>query len=200
VSRSTRGGYPATAFTHVVHGGGATYLQYWFYYPDSTTTWGGLAAVWSALDVVRSSSYPGFHHDDWEGYQVRIDASGRALARATAHHGYTYCKDAMAGCANRWGPWTGWTRVSRGSHAGHIPMAVHRVPIPGAHGPHAWRAVVRPTREGIDVHERTTRSSELRLVPLEAIDPRSYHSADPHGPVPPWGKDVYRTPAINSTG
>ena len=30
VHRSTRGGVPATAFTHVVHSGGSTYVQYWF--------------------------------------------------------------------------------------------------------------------------------------------------------------------------
>src|SRR3954454_19258314 len=38
VSRSGRTGTPATAFTHVVHRGGETFLQYWFYYPDSPST------------------------------------------------------------------------------------------------------------------------------------------------------------------
>src|SRR3954462_12625716 len=38
---STRGRVPAAAFTYVVHAGGEAFLQYWFYYPDSTTTWGG---------------------------------------------------------------------------------------------------------------------------------------------------------------
>src|SRR4051794_6253376 len=28
-------GVPASAFTHVVHAGGQTFIQYWFYYPDS---------------------------------------------------------------------------------------------------------------------------------------------------------------------
>src|ERR671932_374983 len=46
VHRSARGGVPATAFTHVVHRGGETFVQYWLYYPDSTTTWGGAAAAW----------------------------------------------------------------------------------------------------------------------------------------------------------
>src|SRR5437667_11796597 len=32
VSRAARGAAPATAFTHVVHRGGRTYIQYWFYY------------------------------------------------------------------------------------------------------------------------------------------------------------------------
>src|SRR3954462_3495868 len=32
--RSSRG-VPAAAFTHVIHRGADTFLQYWFYYPDS---------------------------------------------------------------------------------------------------------------------------------------------------------------------
>ena len=201
VHRSARGGVPATAFTHLVHRGGETFLQYWFYYPDSTTTWGGSAAAWSLLETAGpSSSYPGFHRDDWEGYQVRIAASGRALARATAHDGYQYCKGPSTQCLNRWGPWTGWTRVSRGSHAGHIPMAAHRVRTGVAHGPHRTRTQVVPAREGVDVHERVTTAPELRLVPLEPIDPRTYRSLQHGGPTPPWGKDVYRDPTSNSTG
>jgi hypothetical protein len=136
--------------------------------------------------VARRPSYPGFHLDDWEGYQVWIDASGRARVRATSHHGFQYCKTAR--CAGRWGPATGWTRVSRGSHAGHIPLATpqfHFVPEPP---------------EGLYVHERTTTAPELRLIPLEPIDPRSYRSLEPGGPVPPWGKVVYRDPRSDSTG
>src|SRR3712207_8995952 len=34
VARSTRTGTRATVFTHVVHRGGETFLQYWFYYPE----------------------------------------------------------------------------------------------------------------------------------------------------------------------
>ncbi|HKP92145.1 MAG TPA: hypothetical protein VJT75_19400, partial [Thermoleophilaceae bacterium] len=182
VHRSARGRLPATAFTHVVRRGGRTYLQYWFYFPDSTTTWGGAAALWGP-------GYPGFHPDDWEGYMVRIDPSTRVLARATAHHGYKYCKGSGPGCDNHWGPTTGWTRISRGSHAGHIPMTATAFP-----------ASLRPTREGVDVDERTTTARELRLVPLEPIDPRSYRSLERGGPVPPWGKEVYRDPASWSTG
>ena len=200
VHTSARGGLPATAFTHVVHRGGTTFIQYWFYYPDSTTTWGGAAGVWSVFDLAgRRSSYPGFHLDDWEGYQIRIDASGRVGARATSHDGYRYCKGNSPQCS-RWGPWTGWTRVSRGSHAGHIPMATHAVLSGVRHGPHRFRLVNRPAREGVDVHERVTTAPGLRLVPLESIDPRSYHSRQRDGPVPPWGKVVYRDPTSDSTG
>jgi hypothetical protein len=202
VHRSARGGVPATAFTHVVHTGGQTYVQYWFYYPDSTTTWGGAAGIWHhALDLAnRRSSYPGYHLDDWEGVQVRIDAAGRAFARATAHHGYEYCKGPAPGCANRWGPWTGWTRVSRGSHAGHIPMVTRSVATGVPHGPHRRALVAAPVRRRSEVHERVTTAPELRLVPLEAIDPRSYRSLEPGGIVPPWGKLVYRDPRSRSTG
>ena len=200
VHRSSRGRVPATAFTHLVRRGGTTYIQYWFYYPDSTTTWGGAAGAWSLLGLAHHrSSYPGFHLDDWEGYQVRIDASGHASARATSHDGYQYCKGPAPSCS-RWGPWTGWTRVSRGSHAGHIPMVAVAVPNGAHHGPHRWRFVGRPAREGVDVHERVTTGPGLRLVPLESIDPGSYRPLQPNGPVPPWGKEVYRDPVSNSTG
>jgi hypothetical protein len=196
VHRSARGGFPATAFTHVVHRGGETFIQYWFYYPDSTTTWGGAAAVWKAVEEANAHpSYPGFHLDDWEGVQVRV-AGGTARVRATAHHGYRYCKGPGPSCGNRWGPWTGWTRVSRGSHAGHVPM----VDRPGLHvGPHGVWPVGRATREGIDVHERVTTAPELRLQPLEAIDPSSYRARQPDGPTPPWGKGVYFDPTSDST-
>lgn len=187
VHRSARGGVPATAFTRVVRRGGRTYLQYWFYYPDSTSTWGGAAGAWRR--VAPSRRYPGFHEDDWEAYMVRIDPSGEVLARATSHRGYKYCKGSGPGCDNRWGPATGWTRVSRGSHAGHIPMTATAFP-----------ASLRPTRYGVDAHERTTSAPELRLVPLEPIDPSSYRSLRPGGPLPPWRKEVYRDPESWSTG
>ena len=197
VHSSARGRLPATAFTHVVRRGGETFLQYWLYYPDSTTTWGGAARAWRA---VARRPYPGFHRDDWESVMVRVDASGRALARASSHHGYQYCKGGAPGCAGAWGPWTGWTRVSRGSHAGHIPMTAHRVGVRGGHGPHARRSVLRPAVQGIDANERTTTAAALRLVPLESIDPRTYRSLRPGGPTPPWLKEVYRDPTSDSTG
>src|SRR5918995_783808 len=45
VHTSKRGAVPATAFTHVARVGGETYLQYWLYYPDSTSTVGNVAGV-----------------------------------------------------------------------------------------------------------------------------------------------------------
>jgi hypothetical protein len=97
-------GLPVTAFTRVVDrrpAGGALYLQYWFYYPESFS--GGIGRMFG-------HRWPGYHPDDWEGYQVRVGRDGGATARATAHGGY-----------GGWVPATGWYRVSGGSHAGQIP-------------------------------------------------------------------------------
>jgi hypothetical protein len=97
-------GLPVTAFTRVVDRrthGGALYLQYWFYYPESFT--GGIGRVFG-------DAWPGFHPDDWEGYQVRVSPGGSVSARATAHGGY----------ARGWRPAGGWYRVSGGSHAGQV--------------------------------------------------------------------------------
>src|SRR5215207_5896545 len=117
---ASRRGDPATAFTHVVRKNGSTYLQYWLYYPDSTSTVANAAGLWNKA---LGPGYPGYHPDDWESYQVRIDPSGQAFVRASSHHGYQGCK--RRACSNQWTPLTGWTRVSRGSHAGHIPMREH---------------------------------------------------------------------------
>src|SRR3954469_25803462 len=89
-ARSDRG-VPAAAFTHVLHRGGATFLQYWFYYPDSNTVLGPSSAIWDNSPLALAGRYPGFHRDGWEGYQVRIGPDGRALARATSHDGYQGC-------------------------------------------------------------------------------------------------------------
>jgi hypothetical protein len=194
---SLRGGVRATAFTHVVHSRGETFLQYWFYYPDSTTTWGGAAGIWNTIVQTAGgdSSYPGFHRDDWEGYQVRIDA-GHASVRATSHHGYQGCKQSR--CHNRWTPWTGWTRVSRGSHAGHIPLRDRGGGLDFADGhafalqPHDDQAIY----PGVDFDERTTTAAGLRLVPTE---PLAGDRTTWDGITPPWKKAVYRDPRSDST-
>lgn len=203
VDRSKRGRVPATAFTRVVRDGGETFLQYWFYYPDSTSTIGGLAGAYDALRPVRTvedvlegrSGYPGFHQDDWESYQVRIDGQGRVLVRASSHTGYQGCKQRR--CRNRWFRWTGWTRVSRGSHAGHIPTRPPDDPrLPDALDDERRD---QPAYPGVDFRERTTGAEGLVLVPLETLDKDSYVPLDP-GIVPPWGKDVYTDPRSNETG
>src|SRR3954464_11714786 len=108
VSRSTRRRVPAAAFTHVARSGGETFLQYWFYYPDSPSTFLGSHALLKHLP----GGDPADHKHDWEGYQVRVGSDGRASVRATSHHNYQGCKQPE--CKNRWIAWTGWTRVSKG--------------------------------------------------------------------------------------
>lgn len=187
VHRATRGSAPATAFTHVVRSGGETFVQYWLYYPDSTTG-GPLKAAWDATDPAgrrdADSTYPGFHEDDWESYTARITADGRVLARASSHRGYRWCKSSA--CANRWGPATGWTRVSRGSHAGHLPLDPRR-------------GGMAPSYPGVHVDERTSTADGVRLVPIETLDHGAYRALDP-GITPPWRKRAYINPLTDSTG
>ena len=145
----SRAGLPVTAFTRVIdrrNAGGSLYLQYWFYYPESFT---------GSIGRLIGDSWPGYHPDDWEGYQVRISSGGTVSARATAHGGY----------GSGWGPWTGWMRVSGGSHAGQVARR----------GP----------------GERSTPASKMALVPLERLKGTSGHSFEVS---PPWRKDVYRAP------
>jgi hypothetical protein len=173
VHRSARGGVPATAFTHVVHRGGKTYIQYWLYYPDSPSTFLHSHGLLKTLGI----NDPAFHPDDWEGYQVRIDASGHKSVRATKHGGYTWCKGHIwHNKCERWGPLNGWTRVSRGSHAGHIP---ERTP-------------------GDGLRERSTMAPGIELIPLETLDHDTYKPL-PGGIKPPWTKEVYGDPAGNSS-
>ena len=187
--RSTRGGHPATAFTHVVRRGGETFIQYWLYYPDSTSTLAGAAAAWNTSQRFSRwpwGDYPGYHPDDWESVQVRIGRDGRARTRASSHHGYQWCKGQR--CKNRWGPWTGWSRVSRGSHAGHIPTRSD---------PLSTR--LEPALPGVHTRERTTTGASLRLIPIETLDTDSYKPLDA-GITPPWKKRVYTDPLSDSTG
>jgi hypothetical protein len=176
----TRTGLHATVFTRVVHRGGKTYLQYWLYYPDSPSTavhsHGIIKRFYEPLGI----KDPAYHPDDWEGYQVRIDADGRTSARSTRHGGYTSCKGRPEPLPNnsckRWGPPNGWTRVSYGSHAGHIP---ERTP-------------------GTGLRERSTTAPGIRLVPLEALDHDTYKKQK-GGIDPPWTKEVYIRPTSDSS-
>jgi hypothetical protein len=199
-SRSSRG-VPAAAFTHVLHRGSSTFLQYWLYYPDSNTVLGPSSAIWNNSPLVLAGRYPGFHRDDWEGYQVRLGADGRAVVRATSHHGYQGCK--LKSCHNTWTANTGWTRVSKGSHAGHIPLE----PVLVRDG-HVQLALdlsllrpygYRPLYPGVDLHERTTGSAALQLIPIETLSPRVLRSTKWDGISPPWRKEVYLDPLSNST-
>jgi hypothetical protein len=197
--RSSRG-VPAAAFTRVVHSGGATFLQYWFYYPDSNTVLGPSDVIWNNSPLRLAGRYPGYHDDDWEGYMVRVDAAGEASVRATSHGGYQGCKERQ--CRNKWTAWTGWTRVSRGSHAGHIPLETERKQATIEellHGADFTRVTgYRPLYPGVDLHERTTAGAGLDLIPIETLSPDAL-STHWDGITPPWRKEVYLDPLSNSS-
>ena len=192
VHRSRRGD-PATAFTHVARKDGSTYLQYWLYYPDSTTTAANAAGAWNKL---LGPGYPGHHPDDWESYMVRIDRAGQAFVRASSHHDYQGCK--YKDCRNKWTPLTGWTRVSRGSHAGHIPLRAHGggFELSRERGLRRVPRTYSPQYPGLDLRERTTTAAGLRLVPVKELIPGDVG----YEVTPPWQKEVFRDPASNSTG
>jgi len=149
VTRSLAG-RPVAAFTHVIdcrdpERGGAhgfdcsgeraarVYIQYWTYYGDSATS--------RSTPVLGAA---GYHRDDWEGYQVRINPDGSVDARASSHNGYNgadapgvdWASDAagkvpgasaVRGATESlglrdergWTPSQGTLYVSGGSHAGH---------------------------------------------------------------------------------
>jgi len=170
-------GLPATVFTRLLRRGSRRYIQYWFYYPDSNTTWAGSDRIWKHSPIgeigqliTGSSRYPGFHKDDWEGAMIRVEADGRAAVRVTSHGHWQWCKQHR--CVGRWGPATGWTRVSRGSHAGHVPI---------------------DGEPGSGLRERTATPAAIRLIPLEGIDRTRYQRLDA-GISPPWEKDAYVNP------
>jgi hypothetical protein len=199
------GGHRATAFTRVIRRAARLYVQYWLYYPDSNTTLAGSDLLWERsflLPRLRSlvggsPDYPGFHRDDWEGAFIRVDPDGAIWTRASSHGHFQGCK--WPDCRGRWVRDTGWVRISRGSHSGHVPFRQERtlrapeqpvgprfVPLPG-------RPRRIPLVPGRGLHERTTAGEGLRLVPLETLDPRRYRPLDPHVQ-PPWRKKAYLDP------
>jgi hypothetical protein len=192
---------PAAAFTHVLRRDGETFLQYWFYYPFSDTGLGPSHAAWDNSPLSLFGRYPGFHRDDWEGYFVRVNASGQAYVRASSHHGYQGCKERV--CRNKWAAWTGWTRVSNGSHAGHIPLREERTFALslGEDGLPDLREIdrYRPAYPGRELHERTTGAASLELIPLETLPSDVLSDSRFDGIEPPWRKEVYSNPLSNST-
>jgi hypothetical protein len=205
-----RGGRPrATAFTRVIRRHGRLYVGYWLYYPTSNSVLAGSDRIWERswlLPRIRelvsgTPDYPGFHRDDWEGVFMRVDPDGTTWVRASSHGGFQGCKWVL--CSDEWMRSTGWVRVSRGSHSGHVPMRVElapprpgerilprHVPVPES-GRRRTRRV--PLVPGRNVDERSTTGEGLRLIPLETFDRRRYRPLDP-GVKPPWRKKAYTDP------
>jgi hypothetical protein len=198
-------GRRATAFTRVIRRNGRLYVSYWLYYPDSNSAVAGSDRVWERswlLPRVRklvsgTPDYPGFHLDDWEGAFVRVDPDGSTWLRASSHGGFQACM--WRDCHDRWARTTGWVRVSRGSHSGHIPYRREPVWIAPKHqlAPRYVPLRGRPRRipviPGRDLDERSSTAEGLRLIPLETLDHRGYAPLAP-GVEPPWRKPAYTDP------
>lgn len=157
---------------------GNLYVQYWTYYADSATL--------RDLPVVGDE---GYHHDDWEGVQLRFGPDGEVDERASSHHGYNYAHssgnwgsdadiwplndiaEALGARAdNGWGPETGFLFVSGGSHAGNA---------------------IGPTNV-----DRFTPGRRVHLIPLEPI---AATSTARFAISPPWLKAVWLDPEAEGT-
>ena len=168
-----------TIFTHLVRRPGATYIQYWFYYPDSKT----LHAPFPELR--------GYHRDDWEGLIVRIPDDGAPAARVTAHQG-------LVGSARGWTVSAGGATLA--SNPGWHPITEHPE-IYRAAGSHANGF----TRDAIDV-PLDRWNGDLARIPwrsftLIAADtaPALRFRYDPAAS-PPWMKELWTDPESTSTG
>ena len=189
---------PVTAFVHVIdcrpeaaerteaagadcsgERAGYLYVQYWTYYADSAT-----------LRGVPIAGPKGYHHDDWEGVQLRFGPNGRVDERASSHNGYNsepqgpsnWGSDAeielMKGVVevvgarghSGWGPETHLLFVSGGSHAGN-------------------------TLDVTDI-DRFTPGRRVHLIPLEEI---ATTSTATFAISPPWLKDVWLDPEAEGT-
>lgn len=169
------------AFTRMLEKDGTTYLQYWFYYPDSSTFRG--------VPVLERR---GYHRNDWESFQVRIDGEGRVEARASSHHGHNHrqgivnwASDAgwepanavLEGIGARprggWGKPSGWLFVTAGSHAGNVEGRSHEA------------AAFTPP-------------DDLRLIPLESIAD-DFRQPDFAPITPPWRKELWNRPDVDGT-
>jgi len=195
VIHQTDEGLPVTVFVHVVDcragqltagancsgdRAGNLYVQYWTYYADSAT-----------LRGVPIAGSKGYHHDDWEGVQLRIRPGGSVDERASSHNGYNsglasyrnWGSDAGIGPlkegaeavgargSNGWGPETGYLFVSGGSHAGNTLDLVNS--------------------------DRYTPGPRVHLIPLEEVATTSTaHFAIS----PPWLKEVWLDPEAAGTG
>jgi len=160
---------------------GFLYVQYWTYYADSAT-----------LRGVPIAGTKGYHHDDWEGVQLRFGPDGEVAERASSHNGYNYRRSSRnwgsdadigplkwgaevigARPENGWGPETGLLFVSGGSHAGNALATFN-----------------------LDQVDHFTPGGRVHLIPLEDI---AATSSDIFAISPPWLKDVWLDPEAEGT-
>lgn len=186
VSESTAG-EPVTLFTRVVEGeDGSKYIQYWAYYPESASLRG--APVLEA---------EGYHRNDWESMQIRVDPEGNVTERASSHTGYNHTRSAVnwgsdlgwgfftdlaekVGLRDKggWGEATGSYLIAGGSHAGNV---------------------AGNTADGN--YPSYTPAALVRLVPLESIRNSPLSRPADFDPItPPWEKKVWTDGEAEGTG
>ncbi|MGN6217132.1 MAG: hypothetical protein ACTHN7_09295 [Solirubrobacterales bacterium] len=193
----TDGRLPVTVFVHVVdcrpgraerikaagadcsgERAGNLYVQYWTYYADSATL--------RDLPVVGEK---GYHHDDWEGVQLRFGPDGAVDERASSHDGYNYGR----GVGN-WGSDAGIGPLNDAAEAvgGHVENGwgpeTHLLLVSG--GSHAGNAV------GLSDTDRYIPGSRVHLIPLEPI---AATSTARFAISPPWLKQVWLDPEAEGT-
>jgi hypothetical protein len=178
---------PVTAFVHVVdcrpaaaaeteaagadcsgERAGNLYIQYWTYYADSAT-----------LRDVPVAGERGYHHDDWEGVQLRFGPDGEVDERASSRNWGSDADVApLKGAAellgvhadNGWGAESHLLFVSGGSHAGN-------------------------TFDATEI-ARFTPGRRVHLIPLEDI---AATSTTRFAISPPWLKEVWLDPEAEGT-
>lgn len=186
VSQSTAG-EPVTLFTRVIHEpDGSIYIQYWAYYPES-----------ASLRGAPLLEDEGYHRNDWESMQIRVDPDGVVSERASSHAGYNHTRSSVnwgsdlgwgfltdaaekVGLREKggWGDATGQYLIAGGSHAGNVAASLADSDYPSY-----------------------TPSALVRLVPLESVkDGPLARPADFDPITPPWEKEVWTEPEAEGTG
>ncbi len=147
-----------------------TFIEYWFYYPDSRTLHAPVAAL------------EGYHRDDWEGLIVRIPDDGEPSARVTAHQW-------LVGAQPGWRGDPGWRPIpphpaiyrAAGSHANGFTRTSIDVPLD------AWNGDLA-----------TLPSSSFTLIAADTA-PALRFRYDPSAS-PPWLKELWTNPEATTTG
>lgn len=179
-------GEPVTLFTRVIEDDGATFVQYWAYYPES-------ASLRGAPLLERK----GYHPHDWESVQIRVATDGTVSQRASSHAGYNHARSAL-----NWGSDLGWGLLSDAAEAtglrekGGWGAATGEYLIAG--GSHAGN-VKGDSSE--NQYPSYTPAGKVRLVPLETTRGGPLSRPARFDPItPPWGKRVWDDPEAEGTG
>jgi len=166
---------------------GRLYLQYWAYYPQSASLRGA--------PVLEEE---GFHPNDWESVQVRMDADGSVSQRASSHGGHNHTRSkANWGSDMGWGWLSGLAEKVGVREAGGWGESSGQYLIAG--GSHAGN-VADPDRSE-DTYPSRTPAGRIRLVPLERARGDALSRAASFDPItPPWEKKLWLDPEEEGTG